>query len=190
MAKSRLCSVFDCNKAHKGHGYCAMHLHRFKARGTVDKHIPTPHARNWIYDHSDYSENHCLIWPFHRMENGYGQVYDGVKLQVASRFMCSVAHGNPHNDQLQAAHSCGNGNLGCVNPKHLSWKTPSENETDKFQHGTKHHGETAPQAVLTESDVRAIRDNNTASYAHLSRVYGVSNSTIWDVIRRRTWKHI
>jgi hypothetical protein len=54
----------------------------------------------------------------------------------AHRLMCQLAHGDPPTPDHIAAHSCGRGHEGCVNPNHLSWKTYSENELDKRVHGT------------------------------------------------------
>jgi hypothetical protein len=37
---------------------------------------------------------------------------------------------------MMLLHSCGNGDKGCVNPKHLRIGTPSENNADTLEHGT------------------------------------------------------
>lgn len=33
--------------------------------------------------------------------------------------MCELVYGKPPMPKHQAAHNCGKGNLGCINPKHL-----------------------------------------------------------------------
>ncbi len=50
--------------------------------------------------------------------------------------MCILAHGEPPTPKHQTAHSCGKGHEGCINPRHLSWKTNQENSLDKREHGT------------------------------------------------------
>lgn len=52
--------------------------------------------------------------------------------------MCQKAHGDPPSPKHDAAHSCGRGHEGCVNPNHLSWKTKKQNQADRITHGTSH----------------------------------------------------
>jgi DNA-binding transcriptional regulator YiaG len=78
----------------------------------------------------------CVIWPFSDNGLGYGVFGHLRKSYYAHRFMCELAHGAAPADKPQAAHSCGNGNKGCVNPRHLSWKSNSENQLDRRTHGT------------------------------------------------------
>ncbi len=86
----------------------------------------------WIADHADYKhEKCCLIWPFGSNTTGYGMVTFRGKQIYAHRAMCMLVHGEPPTPSHQAAHSCGRGADGCVNPHHLSWKTPSENQNDR-----------------------------------------------------------
>lgn len=56
-------------------------------------------------------------------------------------------------------------------------------------------GEAAPNVILTESEVRAIRqeyapwsgDNGAAA---LARRYGVAPSTVQGIVYRRSWRHV
>jgi hypothetical protein len=78
----------------------------------------------------------CVIWPFSHNGLGYGCLgYLGDR-HYAHRLMCEIAHGPAPADKPQAAHSCGHGQEGCVNPNHLSWKTNGENQLDRRAHGT------------------------------------------------------
>lgn len=80
-----------------------------------------------------FEGNECLEWPYSGNNWGYGQLTVAGRLVVASRFVCEIAHGDPPTPEYQAAHSCGNGHLGCVNPQHLRWATPKENSADKIR---------------------------------------------------------
>lgn len=90
----------------------------------------------WVFEHANYAGDDCLQWPFHvDARVGRGRMGYKGKMWWAHRFMCEVAHGPPPSDLHQAAHNCGNGHLGCINPRHLEWKTNQENSQDKVAHG-------------------------------------------------------
>jgi hypothetical protein len=75
----------------------------------------------------------CLIWPFSREQTGYaGSVRRGKKMYI-HRYVCELIHGEPPTPKHHAAHSCNNGPGGCVNPKHISWKTNAENQLDRYR---------------------------------------------------------
>ena len=50
-------------------------------------------------------------------------------------------------------------------------------------------GEANHRAIFTEENVRMIR-SDPRTHAELARVMGVSQSTISNIRRRRTWKHV
>jgi 5-methylcytosine-specific restriction endonuclease McrA len=53
------------------------------------------------------------------------------------------------------------------------------------------HGEAHGAAKLTEADVRAIRRRRPAELlSALATEYGVTETTISDIARRRTWRHV
>lgn len=101
-------------------------------------------ATAWVSDE-------CLYWPFHRT-NGYGVLGYLGKMHYAHRFMCELVHGPAPSPDHEAAHSCGRGHEGCCNPKHISWKTKTENQLDR-----KLHGRTAnPRGKLTVAQAAQI----------------------------------
>lgn len=68
--------------------------------------------------------------------------------------------------------------------------TPSYNNKNGNAQGEKHHG-----AKLTEEDVRFILDNirsngGPMTQRGLGRHFGVSNSTVYHIVKRNTWKHV
>jgi hypothetical protein len=90
----------------------------------------------------------------------------------------------------EAAHSCGNGHLGCVSPRHLSWKTHKENMADKVQHGTLSRGERIRNSKLTESAVRSMKQSGFADIKGLAKTYGVCRQTIEAVKHGITWSWV
>lgn len=105
--------------------------------------------------------------------------------------MCILAHGEPHAENLEAAHYCGKGHEGCVNPKHLRWATASENQMDRVAHGTSNRGERQWMAKLTEEKVREIRLlARVMSARRVARMFGITHSHVQDIVAGRRWRHI
>jgi hypothetical protein len=145
-------------------------------------------AKRWVHEHARHRGRKCLIWPFARLQNGYGVVrMNGAgSMQIASRAMCEVAHGKPPKPWYEASHSCGNG--GCVNPMHLKWKTPSDNRADKNRHGTAIRGSQHSRSKLSEGNVRKIRSlKGLVTQSSLAKRFGVAPSLISKVQNRIEW---
>lgn len=117
-----------------GHDYRVRIYGDALAGGPIKFRPRTQTNYQWLKAHVGHAGTECLVWPFGRFSNGYGQVYIQGKNCVASREMCILAHGNPPTPSHEAAHRCGNGHLGCVNPQHLRWATAAENQADKLTH--------------------------------------------------------
>jgi DNA-binding NarL/FixJ family response regulator len=82
----------------------------------------------------------------------------------------------------------GKGDLACINPNHLSWKTHSDNEKDKFSHSTSARGERQWMAKLTEADVRAIRAlAGTMSQREIAARFDLCQRSISGIVQRQTW---
>jgi hypothetical protein len=95
----------------------------------------------------------CLIWPFARNgSNGYA-MYAGT---TVARLMCEKING-PCPPGHETAYFCGNGRAGCINPRHVAWKTPNSIQMDRVLHGTSNRGERNGTNKLTEAQARAIR---------------------------------
>lgn len=136
-----------------------------------------------------YSGEDCLIWPYARRSDGYGVIKRNKKQMLVSRYICILVNGDPPTSLHQAAHVCGKGHLGCVTPSHLLWKTFQENSDDKRAHGTQIIGARNGRAKLTEDNVREIRTSATPPSV-LAEKFGVSMSTIIDIIQLRKWRHV
>jgi hypothetical protein len=136
-----------------------------------------------------YEGDECLAWPFYRI-NGYGRVYiDGV-CHTVSRLVCELANGPPPSPGMDAAHSCGNGHLGCSTKRHLRWATRKENIADALAMGTASIGSKRPLAKLNEEDTKTIRKlSGKFKQKELADMFGVSNQVISGVITGKIWRH-
>lgn len=129
----------------------------------------------------------CLLWPFSVKANGYGQVRSGGTTQVVSRVICETINGSPPSPDHQAAHSCGV--RLCCNPAHLRWATRLENMADMDAHGMVARGERNGHALLTESDVRVVRERLASGDTQkaVAKDFSVSRHTINAIANRRSW---
>lgn len=136
----------------------------------------------WLKAHIAHEGEECLIWPQSRNHQGYGQVGYFGKVKKAHHIMCRLAHGEPPTPKHHAAHSCGNGHGGCVHPKHLSWKTPTENrlEARPVTKGRKH---LRPEVVLQ------IR-KSPKSYLGIADEFGVYFGTVGKIKRRELYRDL
>jgi hypothetical protein len=131
------CSVEGCDRPvrYKKPVLCSAHYQRQWRGGDVHGiRAMRGDPRRWLESHVSHAADDCLIWPFSRSSTGYGDLRNGGKHYHAHRLMCQMAHGDPPALKLDAAHSCGNGHLACVNPRHLRWATRSENNQDAIEH--------------------------------------------------------
>lgn len=193
--KFKACSVDDCNgnghySAQGRKGLCSLHYKRLWRHGDPLGGITkNGEPMQFIIDFViPYKGEECLSWPFAKIEGGRGRIYVKGKLEVASRYVCELAHGAPPTPKHEAAHSCGNGHLGCVNPNHLSWKTRLENKADELLHGTRNRGERQGLSKLKKSEVLEILSlKGTSTQTEIASKYGVSRSRISEIHNRKAW---
>lgn len=191
------CYLDGCDRRAKCRGLCTGHYERWRIHGDNFDRSPLIEygaPMRFIEQIVATTSTECVFWPFARISNGYGTVGGGgYHKGYAHRIVCVLAHGEPPTPKHHAAHSCGNGHLSCVNPNHLSWKTPIENAADRIDHGTDNRGEKSPHSILRETDVVEIRRSYAAgntTYEELAERYGVTYGAIGSIIRRQNWRHV
>jgi len=184
------CSVEGCSDPVIASGFCNAHYKRLRrhgepAGGGTPHGDPMKFLMDVIIPIEDLS---CIEWPFSRDKKGYGRVFEGGHMRGAHRVVCEIAHGQAPTQRHEAAHSCGNGHLGCVNPNHLSWKTRKGNHADKLIHGTHNRGERHQMAKLTEASVRHIKElRGKKSLGEIAALYAISKPTVCNIHKGKTW---
>lgn len=185
------CNIDGCSKPAVTRGWCLSHYQRFWKYGNPlggKTKGPPNDALAWLNNHVNYDDSECLIWPFSLSPRGYGLVHINGWPYRANRIMCEKHHGKPPSRKHHAAHSCGNN--ACVNPKHVRWATPAENEADKIIHGRTTRGSANGRAKLTEQDVLAIRSaGKEVFHKTLAALYGVSDTLICDIRNYKVWAY-
>jgi len=143
--------------------------------------------------------NECWEWNGAVNSCGYGSFYNGKSIVPAHRVSYLLSYGDiPIWDSYHGmcvCHICDN--RKCVNPNHLFLGTHDDNMHDMAEKGravrVDQHGENGPRSKLTEKDVLEIKDlwktRNHTSYS-LAEKYRVSQTTIMDIIHKRTWSHL
>lgn len=184
-AQFKSCAIAMCNRnAHftsggRG-GLCGSHYgrklrHGSPTLGNADRGAPMA----WLQAHAGYDAPECLIWPFGLNSGGRGSVVFGGKTTLAHRVMCILAHGHPPSTSHEAAHSCGNGHLACVNPNHLRWATRSENMADRVLHGTATRGERSGRVKITDAEAAEILSLlSTWRNKDIAARYGIDQSYV------------
>lgn len=143
----------------------------------------SPKGYLWIVEQVDHQGDDCLLWPFACCTPGYGNFMFERKTHLAHRWMCQQIHGASPGPRYQAAHSCGN--RRCVNPGHLNWKTPSDNQLDRRGHGTNNKTKTK----ITPLQAKQIRQlKGTETGIDTAARYGITESNVRLIQDGKTWR--
>lgn len=185
------CSIYSCGREATKKGMCNKHYLRAWKHGDPHKVSTEKGALlRWIQDHKAYQGDDCLQWPFGSRPSGYGSIKVRGRHSTASAEMCRAAHGEPPQEKMEAAHSCGNGHLGCTNPNHLRWATRKENSQDTILHGRTCRGNRRATTKLDALKVNAIRHqlSQGARVCDLANQYAVTRGAINGIKNKKTWK--
>ena len=170
-------------------GWCSAHYQRWAKHGDPLGGRASPGAfLAWLNEVAlTFESDDCLFWP--STKSGPVHIKIDGKTHIVARVLCGWVHGDPPTLLHQAAHSCGNGHLGCINPGHLRWATIAENSADRLIHGTHSRGERHTLAKLTTRDVVEIRSRCDAGekYPVVAADYDVSRSLVGHIATRKRW---
>ena len=130
----------------------------------------------------------CWEWQANISPLGYGRFHIDGKYHLAHRWMYKEWYGVDPGD-LDVLHSCDNPR--CCNPTHLSLGTHQENMRQMMERGrgVQHKGEACGRSKLTEKEVLEIRTSSLPQLV-LAAKYGVAQSAVSNIKRRKTWTHI
>ena len=117
----------------------------------------------------------CHLWIRATLDVGYPATTINRQTVGGHIVACTIGNNYIRPDNLEAAHECGQ--MLCVNSKHLTFKTHTENMRDKYKHGT-------IQLKLSFKQVADIREQyaNGKTVGFLAEAYGVANPTISNIV--------
>ena len=136
---------------------------------------------NWLKQHVDHTGSDCLEWPFSKNWDGYGRVVWLGRAANSHRIMCILAHGEAGEKENQAAHRCGN--ASCVNPAHLYWATPSQNQFDIKRHDRRHRRRLNPESARVVYE----RTQEGVSQKSIAVEFGISPRMVRLIANRECW---
>jgi hypothetical protein len=191
MDNAKICSIPDCGKKAIARGWCTAHWTRWSRHGDPLKGgVAKGKTIEFFENALRFNGEECLIWPYAKDANGYAQINFEGKVRYVQREICLKIYGSPPKDYI-AAHSCGNGHKGCVNPNHLRWASKKENYQDAVMHKTSLRGDRHAISKINHTDISKIlfmRESMTQK--QVAEHFGVCRQTISDIERNRRWKWV
>ncbi|HEX6786956.1 MAG TPA: HNH endonuclease [Acidimicrobiales bacterium] len=155
-------------------------------------------ARFWVHVAHPFTSE-CWEWTGWREWDGYGLLRVDGRPQKAHRLAWRLTRGDIPTG-LYVLHRCDN--KPCVRPAHLYLGTQNDNMRDVWRRqgerrrGAMRRGDACTFRKLSESQVLEIRAlaadvvGNGLTYRAIAERYGVNESSIGQIVRRRTWTHI
>lgn len=138
-------------------------------------------------------KNQIYLKPYKR--NKYGHLR--VNLFFSKKYVHKSIHRlvletfvGPCPPRMECRHLDGNASNNKL--ENLMWGTKKENNLDKAKHGSL-KGERNGESKLTNKKVKTIRrkyKTELFTQYELALLYGVSQTAIWKVVARKTWKHL
>ncbi len=143
--------------------------------------------KQYILDNIEQDESTgCWNWTGSMFVNGYART--GIKGCKGRAYRLSYQEFKReiHGNNL-IRHKCDNPR--CVNPEHLIQGSHQDNMNDMINRGRSCKGGKHHRAKLTRKQVIEIRSRCSESRVSLGKEFNVSDCTIRDIIKRRSWKH-
>lgn len=192
----RTCEIDGCHRKHYGLGYCQMHYTRTRSHG--DSTTVKPGHRYTDKDAAQRlsarskPQGDCIVYTFGRpSRSGHRTMGFHGRVVGVHRIAWILAHGELA-PGIAVLHRCDVPN--CIKVNHLFLGTVADNNADRDRKG-RHRplpGSSNGSARLSEYQIIEIRGLISHGYAQqtVADRYGVSQSTIWGIANRRSWKHV
>lgn len=189
------CRVDACPKPPgKGkNGYCYMHINRIRKYGSAggastSRPVGESPESKLLFYGWNVAPSGCWEWLGPRSHE-YGALRAGGATWLAHRLSYTVYVG-PIPDGDVICHRCDN--PICINPEHLFTGSQADNLHDMHNKGRGVRGVKQHAHVVTEGDVRAIREAREQGIPAtvLALRYGVHKRQIYKIANREQWKHV
>jgi hypothetical protein len=150
----------------------------------------------------------CWLWRGRINPKGYGRLLCGGDVNIFAHRVSYTLFKGVAPGKLCVLHDCpGGDNSRCVNPAHLWLGTRADNNADidlkgrrNAPKGNKHWSRKYPERVargekkssLSVRHVHVIRSLYKRGFPQpfLGRMFGVNRTTIGQIVRGHTWRHV
>lgn len=122
----------------------------------------------------DLDANGCWVWKGRKDPNGYSSI------QAHRKYWLLSGRSIPEGHVIRHGLGC---SRACYNPDHLCTGTHQDNALDRRRDGTM-------RTKLTEAQVLEIRSSIGKTQTQLALDYGVSITTVGEIIHRKIWRHL
>lgn len=132
----------------------------------------------------------CWRWQGAHQSKGYGMICIDGENVLAHRTSYLTFVGEIPSGQF-VCHKCDV--RDCVNPEHLFLATPKGNTQDMLNKGREARGERNGQAVLSDDDIRQIRElyaQGGIYHRELAKMFNTTRPNITKILNNYRWKHI
>jgi hypothetical protein len=132
----------------------------------------------------------CWTWAAGLNHAGYGRFRDADTgdMRQAHRISWEMANG-PVPDDMMVLHRCDV--RACVNPAHLFLGTHADNMADRDAKRRQAFGERNSKAKLTEVQVEEVRAlAGVISQEKIGALYGIAQTAVSAIVRRKNWRHV
>jgi DNA-binding XRE family transcriptional regulator len=151
-------------------------------------YTPEDIARFWSKVNPS-TEDGCWDWTANHSSKGYGLFWfgGGHGSPIGSHRVAYELTFGEIPEGLYVCHHCDNPQ--CVNPNHLFLGTPADNTQDMLKKRRNKAGETHYMSTLSDKEVSAIKtlyEGGGITQKQLAQRFGVSQSTISNIVRGRT----
>ena len=137
----------------------------------------------------------CWLWSASVRRGGYGQIWDGEKINASHRLSWEIANG-PIPSGMFVLHKCDTPR--CVRPSHLFIGDNMANMRDMRDKGRRKgirsaFGKTHGMAKLSDAqvfEIRRLADIGELSKREIARHFGVAHPLISQIHKRKIWRHL
>lgn len=153
---------------------------------------------SWVVAQGVPAQNECIDWPYGGDKRGYGQVSFSAAGGDRRRFHThriayAAAYGLSINELSEVPivmHSCDN--PACINARHLSAATHTENMADCYRKGRMISGGTPVRTILSDDDIRAIRARRAAGepLASIADAFDIDFRSVGNIAKRKRWAQV